>query len=165
MNKLIKDNIVQLYIRHTGNEVQSIEALPSSGSYRQYFRILSKQNTCIGVYNNDVKENKAFIAFTHHFESLGLPVPKIFAISDDQKYYLLNDLGDTTLFAYLQAHKKTIGFPSELIAIYKNILDYLPVFQIDASLKLDFSLCYPRGIFDKQSMMWDLNYFKYYFLK
>ena len=165
MNKLIKDNLIQLYINNIGNEVKEIESLPGSGSYRQYYRIHAESSNCIGVYNNDIKENKAFFGFTQHFTSLQLPVPKILAISADEKYYLLNDLGDTTLFSYIQEHQKTHGFSIELIDIYKHILSYLPKFLINAAKTLDFSLSYPRGIFDKQSMMWDLNYFKYYFLK
>ncbi len=165
MNKQIKDILVQLYQKHFKKEVLNIDELPSSGSYRQYFRIHSNDTTCIGAYNSDVKENKAFIGFTRHFSSLNIPVPEIIAVSDDEKYYLLNDLGDTTLFSFLQSHRKTHGFSEDLLNLYKKVLDYMPAFQIEGAKGLDFSLCYPRAVFDKQSMMWDLNYFKYYFLK
>ncbi len=165
MNKLITDTLVQLFAKTFNSHPQFIEALPSSGSYRQYYRIHAEDKTFIGVYNSDVKENQAFIGFTQTFASLHLPVPEILALSDDYKFYILNDLGDQTLFSYLQEHRKIFGFSNELLQTYKRIIDYLPIIQIQAAKNLDFSLCYPRAIFDKQSMMWDLNYFKYYFLK
>ena len=56
-------------------------------------------------------------------------------------------------------------FPDELVAVYKRVLSELPKFQILAGKDLNYEVCYPRRKFDKQSMFWDLNYFKYYFLK
>ena len=119
----------------------------------------------IGAFNADVKENTAFLSFTSHFKKSGLPVPEVFAVSSDLKKYLLEDLGDTTLFDFLSATREKEGFSENIISEYKKVLQILPKIQILAGKDLDYSVCYPRAAFDKQSMMWDLNYFKYYFLK
>lgn len=155
----------QLFENWAKQEILSYTALPRSGSDRQYFRIMSESKTAIGVKNHDLKENEAFLGFTRHFRDKKLPVADIYAEDLPNHVYLLEDLGDTTLFKYISSKKETKGFGQENIQLYKKILDYLPQFQIGGNKGLNYDLCYPRSKFDKQSMMWDLNYFKYYFLK
>ena len=118
------------------------------------------------MYNEDLKENRAFLSFSKHFFNIGLPVPEILQEHPNEKYYLLSDLGDLSLFDFLQQKRKMVGtFPGTVIEAYKKALTALPEFQVRASKGIDYSVCYPRAAFDRQSMMWDLNYFKYYFLK
>jgi len=142
-----------------------IEKLPKSGSNRQYFRIFSEEETLIGVFNDDVKENNAFFSFTNFFLSLKINVPKIIAINETNQYYLLEDLGNETLFSFLTTHRDKGIIEDTVISYYQRVLQQLPIFQLSGTKGLDFSVCYPRSAFDKQSMLWDLNYFKYYFLK
>ncbi|MBI5540974.1 MAG: phosphotransferase [Bacteroidia bacterium] len=146
-------------------DVISIQELPPSGSYRRYFRLFTSKQTFIGAYNPDPKENLAFIHFTKHFINCGLNVPEIVAEDIDNHIYILSDLGDTTIFSYLEQNRKNAEFPESFILLYKKILNDLTQFQFNGGKDLDYSFCYPRSSFDKQSMMWDLNYFKYYFLK
>lgn len=145
--------------------MSKVTPLPISGSDRRYFRIFSENKKAIGVYNPDSKENLAFIEFTRHFKKFSLNVPEIFDEDLMENIYLLQDLGDITLFEFLQNERKEYGFSDKLVDVYKKILVQLPEFQITAAKGFNFSLCYPRAGFDKQSMMWDLSYFKYYFLK
>jgi aminoglycoside/choline kinase family phosphotransferase len=140
------------------------EALPQSGSDRKYFRITSGEKTVIGAYNFNHEENEAFIGFTYHFISKGLPVPEIFGYLPDKYVYYLKDLGDTNLFTWLQK-KHEAGFDSQAETLYKKVLDTLIHFQISGIDGLNLDLCYPHKSFDRQSMMWDMNYFKYMFLK
>ena len=142
-----------------------IEKLPLSGSHRQYFRIFAKNKTIIGVYNHDIKENNAFFTFTNFFLSQKINVPKIIFIDESQQYYLLEDLGDETLFSFLTSHRNQEKIDEEVVTYYKKTLQQLPLLQLSGKKGIDFSACYPRAAFDKQSMLWDLNYFKYYFLK
>ncbi len=157
--------LIKLFEDWAGEKHTEFYPLPPSGSYREYFRIKSKSKTAIGVYNADEKENKAFVTFTEHFLNKGLNVPEIFARDLKKNIYLEEDLGDITLFSFLTAVRKNGDFPEEVFEVYKRALEILPRFQIEAAKDLDYSVCYPRAKFDRQSMMWDLNYFKYYFLK
>lgn len=146
--------------------VKEIITIPQSGSYREYYRIKGLKKTAIAVYNEDLKENNAFLSFSKHFFSMGLRVPKVLAEDEEGKLYLLSDLGDESLFDYLDKKRKLVGvFPGSVIEAYKAALNELPKFQINGSKYLDYNVCYPRDAFDKQSMNWDLSYFKYYFLK
>lgn len=165
MNTTDKNELIQLFENHFSEKAESVTMLPSSGSYREYCRIKSQNRTVIGAFNSDVKENTAFLSFTSNFKKSGLPVPGVFAVSADLKKYLLEDLGDTTMFDFLSATREKEGFSENIISEYKKVLQILPKIQILAGKDLDYSVCYPRAAFDKQSMMWDLNYFKYYFLK
>lgn len=154
-----------LYKNHTGETPVNIKKLPQSGSYREYYRIKGATSSLIGVYNADKAENLAFISFTQQFYDKGIPVPKLLAEDQPNCIYLLEDLGDTTLLAFIQ----NLDYPAEIqpgvIDAYKKVLEFLPAIQVKGSIGIDYSVCYPRHAFDKQSMMWDLNYFKYYFLK
>jgi aminoglycoside/choline kinase family phosphotransferase len=161
----VKIEIVQLFEQHFNEQADNFEMLPPSGSYREYCRMQNYGRSVIGVFNADVKENTAFISFTSHFRKKGLPVPEIYAVSSDYKKYLIEDLGNTTLFDFLSKVREKEGFSEKIIAEYKKVLMLLPKMQVFAGKDLDYSVCYPRAAFDNQSMMWDLNYFKYYFLK
>lgn len=160
-----KNEIILLFENHFNEKAESIEMLPASGSYREYCRLINSERTVIGAFNSDVKENTAFLSFTNHFKKNDLPVPEVFAVSADLKKYLLEDLGNITLFDFLSSTREKEGFSENIIAEYKKVLKVLPKIQIIAGKDLDYSVCYPRAAFDKTSMMWDLNYFKYYFLK
>ena len=165
MNKETRQILIKFYENQFNEEVKDISKLARSGSDREYFRINSGNNSAIGVYNPDKKENIAFIEFTKHFLEAGLKVPKIYQFNLKKNVYLEEDLGDTTLFGFLSnVYQKGI-FPQNLIDVYKNVLTILPQIQIIVDKNIDYSKCYPRNSFDRRSMMWDLNYFKYYFLK
>jgi aminoglycoside/choline kinase family phosphotransferase len=157
--------IGELFNQWSGEEPIEILTLPPSGSDRKYFRIVYSQGTLIGAYNPIDQENSAFLSFTDHFQKLNLPVPKVLAQNTGNFVYLLEDLGDTTLFSLLPHSRDQVYFKEPIMELYHRILDQLPLFQIHGAKELDFSVCFPRHAFDQNSMMWDLNYFKYYFLK
>ncbi|NOX87718.1 MAG: phosphotransferase [Calditrichaeota bacterium] len=164
-NKSLKQNLFNMFERWAGEKAQSMQPLPAHGSDRKYFRIIGSTKRAIGVYNPDMKENIAFLTFTKHFRRLNLNVPEIYSQELDKNIYLEQDLGDTTLFSFLTEVRQKEGFSSRIIEMYRKTVEYLPRFQIEANRGLDYSVCYPRSGFDRQSMHWDLNYFKYYFLK
>jgi aminoglycoside/choline kinase family phosphotransferase len=156
----------KLFEDWAGETPVSIAALPGSGSYRRYYRITGKTMNAMGVYNDDLKENLAFLSFSASFHNSGFPVPVIYSVDPENKAYLLQDLGDETLFGLIEENRKsTGGFSSGILDIYSKVIRWLPQFQVQGARVIDYDLCYPRAAFDRQSMMWDLNYFKYYFLK
>ncbi len=150
-----------MYESFVGNKDIKIFQLKQSGSYRQYYRIISNDQTLLAVYNPDQKENQAFLAFTENFADKNLRVPAIIKRFDKENIYFIQDLGDITLFDFLQQNPDE----NQIIKIYKKILNNLIEFQFRGINGLDTTKCYPRDIFDKQSIMWDLNYFKYFVLK
>jgi aminoglycoside/choline kinase family phosphotransferase len=115
--------------------------------------------------NPDARENRAFLEFSRHFRAAGLPVPEIYAEDLDQGIYLEEDLGDTTLFQLLSDGREERRLPESVVGLYRKVVEILPRFQIQAGRTLNYAFCYPRASFDQQSMLWDLNYFKYYFLR
>ena len=163
MTDMARQEVARLFAAYAGTPPADIAAMPGSGSYRRYFRISGPSgSTLIGTYNEDIRENESFLYMTRHFGGLHLPVPEVYAVSDDRRCYLQQDLGDTTLLAFLQAGGRAADAAE---AVYRRVLDMLLRFQTEGVAGFDFSYCYPRPAFDTRSMMWDLNYFKYHFLK
>ena len=159
----IENALHSLFYQQFGTLADSLEPLPPSGSPRLYFRLKRNGYTAIGTYNSDQKENAAFLCFSQHFKTKGLPVPQIFGVQPEKGIYLQEDLGNTVLYDLLPTNGA--AFPEELIALYKKALEDLGALQIEGGKCLDYNQCYPRAAFDKQSMLWDFNTFKYYFLK
>ena len=159
----IESSLSNLFEQWSGERPTLILPLAPSGSHRVYYRLSSKDKVAVGAHNADRKENQAFLAFSKHFKEKGLPVPTIYAEDLDRNVYLQEDLGATTLYSYLL--QKGDYFPDYLLQIYKKVVEKLALLQVQGGEGLDFSVCYPRAAFDKQSMLWDFNTFKYYFLK
>ncbi len=158
-------DIVNLFTAWSGKEPDSIQQIAASGSPRKYFRILSEGTSVIGAYNPDLKENEAFVSFTKHFHSLGLPVPDLLVSDNEKGVYLLSDLGSKDLFEMIIGRDRLDSIHEKLYSHLDATVRMLPHFQIKGGQGLDYDVCYPRSVFDQQSMLWDLNYFKYYILK
>lgn len=155
----------QLFQRETGLKPETIEQLPSAGSNRHYFRIKANEKTLVGVVGTSIDENKAFITLAKHFKEKGLSVPQIYHVSDDYTCYLQEDLGDELLFDTIKKGRLTTVFSKEEKILLKKTMQQLPKIQFKGAEDLDFSCCYPQPEFDQRSILWDLNYFKYSFLK
>ncbi len=166
MNRDAQDRLERLYHRTFGRAPARIAALGADGSRRRYYRLADGDRTVVGAANEDRRENGAFLTLSRHFRRHGLPVPEIYAEDLEQGVYLQQDLGDETLFSRLAAARAEEGaFSDQMVAMYRQVLDDLLRFQVTAAADLDFSICYPRSRFDVQSIRWDLNYFKYLFLR
>ncbi len=157
--------LVLLFEDYTGEKNPQCILLKGEGSNRQYFRLVSPSYSLIGVKGENKAENEAFIALANHFEKKGLPTPKVLGVSADRMYYIQEDLGNTSLFQYIR-HGISSGNPDkkEKEMLIKTI-SLLPKIQFEGAEGLDFSVCYPQPEFDKRTIFWDLNYFKYSFLK
>ena len=158
------EQLISLYEKLVG-EKPCCTLLKGEGSNRKYFRLSSNKGSLIGVQGESVDENKAFIALAKHFENQQLNTPKVVAVSDDFLFYLQEDLGDVSLSQAIASDIKAHVFSDESRAILRKTMSQLADFQFNAAKGLDFSVCYPIPEMDKTSIMWDLNYFKYCFLK
>src|SRR5580700_5281798 len=156
-----------LFEQHFHVPVERVQPLQGDlgGSGRKIIRLSGEKQAAIGILYNVREENVAFLEFSRHFRRHGLPVPEIYGEDLSQGAYLEEDLGNTTLFEYLSDHRNGAIIAPEAIAAYRQVVAVLPRFQVEAGRNLNYKVCYPRGSFDRQSIAWDLNYFKYYFLR
>ena len=158
------DLLGELFRKWSGAQARTILPLPQSGSSRAYYRLSDANQSVVGVYHTDRKENEAFIAFDKHFRKIGIPVPKIYMEDLDNNVYLQQDLGDTMLFDLTERASDFEARELMLGSLEKSVF-WLPRLQVAGHINLDYDKATPRKSFDRQSMMWDLNYFKYHFLK
>jgi aminoglycoside/choline kinase family phosphotransferase len=163
----LAENIIEilgkLYKGTFNNEVTSYESLYPHGSDRKIIRLKSSdKSSIVGIYNENIPENLAFLSFSKHFRSSGLNVPEVFSVSPDNASYLMKDLGDTTLFKKICDDK--VRFSNENVGLYKKAIEYLVEFQTSAGKDIDYSLCYQFDEFGKDNIRYDLDYFKEKFL-
>jgi aminoglycoside/choline kinase family phosphotransferase len=161
------DVLEKLFERHFHSPVARVQPLQGQlgGSGRRIIRLAGDQISAIGILYDVPEENAAFLEFSRHFRRHGLPVPEIYAEDLDHGAYLEEDLGDTTLFDFLSNHRAGADIAPPVVHAYRRALAVLPRFQVEAGRDLNYKVCYPRSRFDRQSIAWDLNYFKYYFLR
>ena len=160
-------SLSKLYTELHGRLPEVVTELPSSGSNRRYFRLSDAdgKDSVIGVIGTSVPENEAFIYMSKHFGEKDIPVPKVLAVSDDRMSYIQTDLGDMLLFKEIEKGRLTRSFSSAEKDLLAKTISRLPDIQFAGADDMDFSVCYPAVSFDERSIMWDLNYFKYCFLK
>ena len=161
-----------LFERHFHLPVERVQPLQGQlgGSGRKIVRLSGERISAVGILYDVREENVAFLEFSRHFRRHGLPVPEIYAEDLSQGAYLEEDLGNTTLFEFLSDHRNDdhrdgAAIAPEAVAAYRKVVAVLPRFQVEAGRDLNYKVCYPRSSFDRQSIAWDLNYFKYYFLR
>ena len=155
-----------LYLALTEHEPTSTEALTPAGSNRRYYRLSTPgEKSLIGVEGTSVDENRAFISLARHLRAKGLSVPEVKAVSDDMLCYLQEDLGDTSLFALINPALSSESDSTLVHSLLREVMRQLPDIQFKGADGFDFSVCYPLPSIDRRSIMWDLNYFKYCFLK
>jgi len=161
------DVLKQLFERHFAEPAERVEPLQGQlgGSGRQIIRLAGARRSAIGILYGIREENVAFLEFSRHFRRQGLPVPEIYVEDLNQGAYLEEDLGDTTLFEFLSQNRDGAAIALQAVEAYRKVVAILPRFQVEAGRDLNYKVCYPRASFDRQSIAWDLNYFKYYFLR
>jgi len=161
------DLLETLFEQHFHSPVERVQPLQGQlgGSGRKIIRLVGKKISAIGILYDVREENAAFLEFSRHFRKHGLPVPEIYGEDLDHGAYLEEDFGDTSLFEFLSQHRQGEQIEPAAVDAYRKVIAILPRFQVEAGRDLNYKVCYPRGSFDRQSISWDLNYFKYYFLR
>ncbi|MGE5112340.1 MAG: phosphotransferase [Acidobacteriaceae bacterium] len=161
------DVLKQLFERHYHSPAERVQPLQGQlgGSGRRIIRLANDQVSAIGILGDVREENVAFLEFSKHFRKHGLPVPEIYERDLDRGAYLEEDLGNITLFEFLAQNRNGEEIAPQAVEAYRKVVAILPRFQVEAGRDLNYKFCYPRSSFDRQSISWDLNYFKYYFLR
>jgi len=161
------DVLNRLFEEHFGSPPGLVLPLQGQlgGSGRLIVRLTGAGKSAIGILYPVREENAAFLEFSRHFRRHGLPVPEIYEEDLSQGAYLEEDLGETTLFEFLSANRTGDTIAAEVVEAYRKVVAVLSRFQVEAGRDLNYKVCYPRASFDRQSIAWDLNYFKYYFLR
>src|SRR6202047_3647282 len=157
----------RLFEQHFHSPVERVQPLQGQlgGSGRKIIRLSGEKLSAIGILYDVRDENVAFLEFSRHFRRRGLPVPEIYAEHLSHGADLEEDFGSTTLFEFLSDHRNGATIAPEAVEAYRKVVAVLPRFQVEAGRDLNYKVCYPRASFDRQSIAWDLNYFKYYFLR
>lgn len=156
--RLLKD----MFREYSGSEAGSVKPLQPSASSRKYFRLQNGKDSVIGSFNSDIQENEAFFYIAEQMRDVGINIPEIYAVNKSRDLYLQEDLGDETVYDKLKEFKDN---DDQTTALYRKVIGQLVRIHFEASPRLDYSICYPRKKFDRQSILWDLNYFKYMYLK
>ena len=167
MKTVPMDILKKLFEQHFHVSPERIQPLQGDlgGSGRKIIRLAGENHSAIGILYDVREENVAFLEFSRHFHRHGLPVPEIYAEDLNHGAYLEEDFGDTTLFEFLSKNRAGAIIAPQAIEAYQKVVAVLPRFQVEASRDLNYKVCYPCASFDRQSIAWDLNYFKYYFLR
>ncbi len=160
-------NLLALYKEWKGKAPFKVETLPQAGSNRQYVRMYANaEQSVIGVIGTSVRENECFIYLAKHFCEKGLPMPEIYAVSKDASCYLQQDLGNQSLYEALStARKNEFNYSEQDKALLVKTIRLLAHIQVVGTEGLDYKQCLSPIQFDHQAAMFDLNYFKYSFLK
>ena len=165
MNDSDIQNTLAELTRSKGMTPIDIKPIAESGSSRKYYRIYTNQDSVVGTFNANLEENEAFFYLTKHFREVGLNVPNLLAVNENRNCYLQTDHGDDTLFNHVQHALLAGSYDEKTVGLFQQTLEQLVRFQIEGHQGLDYSKVYPTPCFDKSSVLDDLDYFKYYFVK
>ena len=161
----MNEKLKELLRQYAGCEAESVTRLTAAGSNRVYYRFTYNGKTVVGVEGTNADENAAFLSISKHLRSKGLSVPEILAVADDRMCYLLQDLGDVSLFDSLKSARETGEYNARQTELLEEVIRWLPQLQFKGGQGMDFKVCFPCESFDRRSIFWDLNYYKYNFLK
>jgi aminoglycoside/choline kinase family phosphotransferase len=159
------ERLKRLFVDHFGRAPSEVLPIKGHGSERQIYRLRAGDFSCIGVVGNDLKENSAFLYFTRHFLSHLLPVPEVLAVTDSCLAYLLEDLGDLTLYD-LATKSRKVGesLGEDVEKAYSSAIQALPLFQIKAGSTVDYVHCCGSQEYGENDFLNDMHSFRNNFL-
>lgn len=159
------EQLIELFEAFSGRKPSSIDAIPPTGSNRRYFRIYDSERSYIGVVGTCASENRCFAAMSAHFHSKGIKVPCVLAMSGDGNCYIQEDLGRYTLFEAVASGRNSGNYSDGEKALLKKTIMQLPKIQFEGGRDFDYSNCFQENKLSRRQVIFDLNYFKYCFLK
>jgi len=159
------DRLKLLFKQYTGKEAEDIQELASSGSNRRYFRLRAGVISIIGAIGTVKEENNAFVTIARNFRDNGIRVPEVYSMSEDGMAYIQEDLGEDQLYDAIAKGRASGNYSEEESELLCKVISKLPAIQFRGGKGLDYSVCYPDNAFNARMISFDLNYFKYCFLK
>lgn len=144
-----------LFKEYFGFNAETVVQLDQAGSDRRYWRLSTYGRSAIGTFGPDRAENECFIHLSGTFEYDGAPTPKIYAVAPDRMHYLQEDLGDRSLFAELGSDH----LEEYLRDTIRNLV------KLQTIPRTDWIYHCQAKPFSVRQVMWDLNYFKYEYVK
>ena len=157
--------LIDLYVLLSGSRPESMELLPLSGSARKYYRMSGAAGSVIGCLGTNAAENRAFLQIDAAMRAEGIGAPEVKAVSADGMAYLQEDLGDGQLFELLGPCIASSRYGSNQMGWLRAVMRELPRVQYLTGRRLDWDVCFPDREFNERMVCFDLNYFKYDFLK
>ena len=157
--------LLDLYRDWAGAAPDATELLPLSGSARKYYRMTGEGGTVIGCIGTNPAENRAFLTLDAQFCDHGLHAPAVYGVSPDGMAYIQEDLGDGQLFELLKPALADGNFSKEQLDWLHDTIALLPAVQFKVGEGMDWGVCFPDREFNARMVDFDLNYFKYDFLK
>ncbi len=154
-----------LFESYSGRAAKDCVELTSSGSNRRYFRLTGGNLSIVGVIGTNKAENNAFVSISRHFIEKGIRVPRVLAVSEDGMRYIQEDLGDDMLYNMVAQGRDSGVYSSYERALLVKTIEQLPKIQFRGGEGMDWKVCFPEPAFNERMVMFDLNYFKYCFLK
>ena len=149
----------ELFKSRFGVEPSVVNPLASAGGDRRYFRLVvpERELSVIGTAGDCAADCRSFIALDSVFFVAGVcRYRRFYAVSDAGMHYLQQDLGDVSLFSLL-------GKEEECRPAVRLVLKNLVRMQLVPQELWERSTGYSP--FCRRQVLWDLNYFKYEFLK
>lgn len=159
------ERLSTLYREWAGSAPTAMSLLPLSGSARKYYRMEGSAGTAIGCIGTNPRENKAFLTIDASFCRQGLHAPQVYGVSPDGMAYIQEDLGDGQLFELLKPSITSGTYGEKEMGWLRKVMEILPSVQFKVARGLDWNVCFPDKAFNERMVNFDLNYFKYDFLK
>lgn len=156
-----KEVFEQLCKECFGEVPSGYELLSAAGGDRRYYRLKLASHRVLGVIADNLEDAKAYVNLSRAFlnlssdEALGFHIPKVYASTPDYSHYLVEDLGNVSLFDKLS----DASLPELMESTIRSLV-YMQTVPADV---WEGKVAYPP--LSTRLIMWDLNYFKYEFLK
>jgi aminoglycoside/choline kinase family phosphotransferase len=166
MDQKLRQFILE-FLKEKHMPLEDLEFLPigSDGSKRFFWRIKSDTSgLSIIVMANPPKdptarrENVAYQMIGNHLRKKGVPVPEIYQYDLHHGWFIMEDLGTSSLQHLISSNKKPIP-------LYEQVLEHLLRLQIEGVKDFDPSWCYQTQRYDHMVMRrYESDYFRDAFL-
>ena len=158
--------IVKISQELFGKTPLRVEKVAEAGSSRRYYRVglADGESDLIFTFGDDLRENKAFCELAEFFSSQTSGIPEVLAHAEDYSWYVQRSVGRRSLLEVINECRRAGGDPEEkLVDIIRDCFKGLIRMQVADPAAWEPGVFNPP--FSRRSVMWDLNYFKYDFLK